>query len=146
MIVKYIASNVRPIDNLHQIFVHDGFVPMMEKMNTAAKDSGIVVFVTSSFRATSVVPGAIVPPAHKSNHLVGHGIDVNFLRGSVWYDSGAIMKDEGLIKDFIIQLESLGFRWGGRFNPCDPVHFDDGMNVNHPEEWDRLYKELHSAI
>ncbi|MEP7253536.1 MAG: peptidoglycan-binding protein, partial [Ginsengibacter sp.] len=51
------------------------FVPMLKKINDYAEQADIYVHVTSSFRTSSNVGGAIVKPATRSNHMAGHAID-----------------------------------------------------------------------
>ncbi len=58
------------------------FVPMLKKINAYAEQADIFVYVTSSFRTTTNVQGAIVKTATFSNHLAGHGIDMNIQYGN----------------------------------------------------------------
>lgn len=58
------------------------FLPMLKKINAYAEQADVYVHVTSSFRTTTNVKGAIVKPATFSNHLAGHGIDMNVLYGN----------------------------------------------------------------
>jgi hypothetical protein len=142
MIKKYEASNIHPVTTDRPIMVHDGFVEILDKMNAIAKALGIRIYVTSSFRTSTIVPGAIVEPAKMSNHMIGHAIDCNVQIGSVWYNSKAMAQPKGVLLDFILQCEALDIRWGGRFNTPDPVHFDDGLNIRHPDMWHQIYNTL----
>jgi len=126
-------------------FVHDGFIPAMNQFVGALALFGCSALIVSSFRTTTVVPGAIVTPASHSNHLIGHAIDVNLYDkdGDLWTSKYLIEpKDE--ILDFINEVSKYGIRWGGKFSTPDPVHFDDGLNVIHPDMWISLYNSLHA--
>lgn len=138
MIQEYSASNIKPFDATKPIRLHSDFIPLMDAMNEEAKKLNIIVWVMSSFRISIIVPGAIVKPAAMSNHLVGHAIDCNLELDGIWYNHTALENVSGDILDFIEKCEAIGLRWGGRFKKRDSVHFDDGINIRHPEK----YKEL----
>src|SRR5262245_57398701 len=54
------------------------FFPFLDRLNDFATDCGLEIFVTSSTREPGrTINGAIVKPATRSNHLVGHAIDMN---------------------------------------------------------------------
>ena len=111
-------------------------------MGNKAKDLGLVIHVTSSFRTSTDVPGAIVKPAKMSNHLVGHAIDCNIEEPGKYWNSEALKAPSGKVLELIEYLESLGMRWGGRFKAVDPVHFDDGLNDNYPAKWIGKFNQL----
>lgn len=139
--ITYTNTNIKGF-NGHIIQVHPDFVPYLDKMSFIAVDLSIVVQVTSSLRHSTNVPGAIVPPAKMSNHMVGMAIDCNIQRGSVWYNSVGMSHPIGAILDFIIQCEAVGIRWGGRFSKPDPVHFDYPLNLKDPDKWHSIYKSI----
>jgi hypothetical protein len=139
--ITYSNTNIKGHDG-HVITIHHDFKPYLDKMNFIAVDLSIIVQVTSSLRHSTLVPGAIVPPAKMSNHLVGHAIDCNLQIGSVWYNSKMLASPTGIVLDFILQCEAAHIRWGGRFKVPDPVHFDSGLNVLHPERWKDIYNSL----
>ena len=139
--INYTNTNIKGYQD-KVITVHEDFVPVLDRMNSFAHSLGIIVWVTSSLRHSTLVPGAIVPPAKMSNHLVGCGIDANLQIGSVWYNSKALASPTGIVLDFILQCEAAHIRWGGRFSTPDPVHFDSGLNVLHPERWKEIYEGL----
>lgn len=140
MIVNFKASNFRG-----DCFVDEDFVPYLKKMNEVLKRFNYTWIVTSSFRKTANVKGAIVTPAKKSNHMVGHAIDGNLLdnKTGVLYNSKKL--GDGLGEDDIvcaaIDVET-GLRWGDTFNVPDSVHFDDALNVTNIKLWEQKYKEL----
>lgn len=119
------------------------FVPALERINEYAKKHKVQVYITSSFRTTTVVEGAIVKPAKYSNHLIGHAIDMN-----VMYDNGQLcnstcLANENLpapVAGFIDEIRNDNtLRWGGDFNQRDVVHIDDGMNSD-MEAWNQRYE------
>lgn len=98
--------------------------------------AGVPLRVTSGFRSRADqerlwqawLSGASPYPAAKpgsSRHEVGRAVDV------VWEASGTSEPFEGawgLLGDYAERY--LGMRWGGRFRPTDPVHFEDGKVKN----------------
>ena len=141
--ITYTNTNIKGY-NGHVITIHEDFKQYLDKMNFIAVDLSIVVWVTSSLRHSTNVPGAIVTPAKMSNHLVGMAIDCNIQRGSVWYNSNGMASPIGAILDFILQCEAIGLRWGGRFAKPDPVHFDFPLNLKQPDKWHEIYNSLQS--
>jgi hypothetical protein len=119
------------------------FFPCLDRVNRFAVDCGVEVFVTSSTREPGrTVRGAIVPPASKSNHLVGHAIDMNLKSASGAFNSQALTRANRAnlppeIRRFLDLVRNDGeLRWGGDFTPDDPVHIDDGLNRTDPARWD----------
>ena len=119
------------------------FMPHLDRLNQYALDCQVKIYVTSSAREPGrSVSGAIVPPASRSNHLVGHAIDMNLQSASGFFNSsklkksnftnlpGEISKLIGLIRDDEV------LRWGGDFSPEDPVHIDDKLNHRNRDRWD----------
>lgn len=144
LLVSY--TNTRFTGN--EIIAHTGFLKALDKINTYAEKADVLIHVTSSFRKPEdKLKGAIVKPASRSNHLVGHAIDMNVRYGKNyinWCTSkelGGQDLPEPVKKfiDFICADKSL--RWGGHFKIKDPVHIDDNFNAN-AKAWDNLYKEI----
>jgi hypothetical protein len=120
------------------------FEPSMDGIRDLAKAHGLTVWVTSSLREPyKPVPGAIVEPAKFSNHHIGHGIDMNLILGQQWFRSTQLGNFEALpqpIQDFLDGVQrDLKLRWGGKFSTPDPVHIDDGLNLN---DRDRFNEKL----
>ena len=119
------------------------FILELQKINQFAAEGGLQVHVTSSVRRQGLAVGnSIVPPASRSNHLVGHAIDMNLKLDGKFFNSAMLRKSNlrrqpKAVKDFIkaIRNDSL-LRWGGDFTPQDPVHIDDGINRREPTVWD----------
>ena len=127
------------------------FVPMLEKINTYAEQAKVHIFVTSSFRTTTNVNGAIVKPATFSNHLAGHGIDINLVYGNGQLANSKVLKKYPNVpvpvKQFLKSIiDDSELRWGGKFRTTDPVHIDDGLNVKNRPKWEKRYKAMQEAV
>lgn len=118
------------------------FAPKMDIINDVCKKHGFIFVMTSSKRASTLVPGAIVTPAQMSNHLVGHGVDGNLkeIATGEYYNSTKMGDGRGNDECVIREIEALGVRWGGEFRAKDEVHFDDGLNIKDPAKWHELNK------
>jgi peptidoglycan hydrolase-like protein with peptidoglycan-binding domain len=127
------------------------FLPALTKINALAEQADVFIHVTSSFRTSTNVKGAIVKPATRSNHLAGHAIDMN-----VVYDNKTKMANSAMlgkypavpepVRLFIKSIiDDAGLRWGGQFNAKDPVHIDDGLNGD-MAKWDKRYKAMQKAV
>ncbi|RLA44659.1 MAG: hypothetical protein DRR42_20220 [Gammaproteobacteria bacterium] len=119
------------------------FLPHLDRLNQYALDCAVKIYVTSSAREPGrSVSGAIVPPASRSNHLVGHAIDMNLQSASGFFNSSKLKKTNlanlpGEIQDLLNLVKGDEvLRWGGEFNPEDPVHIDDELNRRNPNRWD----------
>jgi peptidoglycan hydrolase-like protein with peptidoglycan-binding domain len=127
------------------------FVPVLKKINDYAEQADVFVHVTSSFRTSSNVGGAIVKPATRSNHMAGHAIDMN-----VVYDnkrksanSKELAKYPAVaepVRRFIRSIiDDPGLRWGGNFQVRDTVHIDDNLNQD-MAKWDKRYQAMQKAV
>jgi len=124
------------------------FHTQLQFIDQLAGTCGVRLNITSSFRSKgAVVAGAIVPPAQRSNHLVGHAIDMNVLLGNERFDSTRLTRQTlktapAGVRAFIDQIRSHpGMRWGGDFVRADPVHIDDDLARRNPELWDRKFAD-----
>lgn len=103
--------------------------------------------IIQSFRKEGVpLSQTVVDPAKKSNHLVGHALDVNLIEKGAWCNSGCLKnppaKFKG-VKCFISRIRGDGaLRWGDDFRKRDPVHIDDALNLRNRPLYDRLYLSL----
>ena len=127
------------------------FVPMLDKINAYAEEAEVFVVVTSSFRTTTNVRGAIVKPATFSNHLVGHGIDMNLKFGNNQYANSKVLRKypdvPAPVKQFLKSIiDDPDLRWGGKFHAQDPVHIDDGLNRRDRQEWEKRYEIMQKAV
>ena len=124
---------------------HKGFAPYLDKMGEHAKGLGITIVVTSSYRTSTDVKGAIVKPATKSNHMIGFAIDCNLQVGKKIWNSEALKNPDTTIRSFIQLCIADGMRWGGNFASApDPVHFDVGINLQSGNKWEQYFKEVNT--
>jgi hypothetical protein len=125
------------------------FIDSLEKIDQFAQNNGLEIFITSSARQQGVpIGGAIVRPASRSNHLVGHGIDMNIQLNGTLFNGSRLGNFSSLppeIKAFITSIRNdPGLRWGGDFN--DPVHIDDGLNLRAPSTWDTKFPIIQAEL
>jgi len=125
------------------------FLPMLDKINAYAEAADIYVVVTSSFRTTTNVQGAIVTPATFSNHMAGHGIDMNVKYKGKLANSKVLIKHPNVpapVKQFLDSIiNDPALRWGGTFNTTDPVHIDDWLNRD-KAKWKVRYEAMQRAV
>jgi probable HAF family extracellular repeat protein len=132
------------------IWADADFFPSLAAINQAAVQNNVYVYVTSSFRPAGYDPqDAVVTPAQRSNHLVGHAIDMNVQyynsQGILTFcNSGCLATPPAPVAGFIqaVTNSGLGLRWGGTFTPRDVVHFDDNLNNNNPTLWKAKFASL----
>ena len=108
------------------------FVRALNRVANYAADAGLKIWVTSSLRPlNNQVRGAIVPPAARSCHHIGHAIDMNLMHNGTLYNSSKLKRSNlpnlpQAIQQFINAIRQDGeLRWGGDFSNEDPVHIDD---------------------
>jgi len=135
---QFTASNFRG-----DCTIDDDFESTAIKINEIAQKYNITVNINSSYRVDANVQGAIVKPATHSNHMIGHAIDCNLEYQGNLYNSTLMQSDTGIVRQFIDELKTNGIRWGGDFGKPDPVHFDDGLNINDMTAWMTKYNEIH---
>jgi hypothetical protein len=128
------------------------FVELLKVIDGYAAEAGVKLSITHSFRkAKQAIRGAIVPPAKRSNHLVGHAIDMNISLGGRLYTSRKLKKSKlkkqpKKVQAFVKRVrEDARLRWGGDFSKQDPVHIDDGLNVRNKAAWDARYRATQRA-
>lgn len=126
------------------------FLPRLKQINKHAEAANVFIHVTSSFRTSTNVNGAIVPPATFSNHLAGHGIDMNVVYDDgKWANSSVLRKYPnvpGPVRQFLKAIiDDPDLRWGGLFNTKDPVHIDDHLNKDRAQ-WKKRYKAMQKAV
>lgn len=118
----------------NKVMVDKDFTEALSRIDQYAQSCELNVWVTSSARnLNEQVRGAIVPPASKSCHHIGHAIDMNLQFKEVLYNSKKLKKSNlvnlpepiGQFIDLIRKDKEL--RWGGDFGHEDPVHIDDDL-------------------
>jgi hypothetical protein len=114
-------------------------VNMMQTIDTYAGNHNVQLVITDSFRQLGqAVQNPIVPPANVGNHHAGHAIDMNIRHNNILYNSSTLNPNNfnnlpQEVRDFLTDIRNdPGLRWGGDFGQADPVHIDDGLNVNNP--------------
>ena len=127
------------------------FLPSLKLINSYAEQADVYIHVTSSFRTTTNVKGAIVKPSKTSNHLVGHGIDMNIIYGNNQWANSAVLgkypKVPAPVKQFIKSIiDDSTLRWGGKFRSKDPVHIDDNLYHTDSKKWHRRYQAMQKAV
>ena len=133
------------------ILTDKDFIPALERINEYAAKHEVQIHITSSFRKTAIVRGAIVTPAKMSNHMIGHAIDMNIKYGenySKWCNSSCLAKSNlpEPIANFIQEIRNDNeLRWGGDFNKRDTVHIDDHFNKN-SEKWELKYEQIQRSL
>jgi hypothetical protein len=117
-----------------EILVHTDFAGKLGgTMNQGAKEIGVVLHLNQTFRRQGVPPaGAVVAPATRSQHLVGHAADLNIVDGSTVNTNAMFSSGDQTAKAnrFIAAVKPQGLRWGGDFQARDFVHFDDFLDPN----------------
>jgi hypothetical protein len=125
------------------------FTDSLDSINQHASANAVDLHVTSSFRTSTDVPGAIVTPAKMSNHMAGHAIDMNVKYGEKkdqWCNSTCLGGTlPAGVKEFIKAIQDdSSLRWGGDFDTKDPVHIDDNLNAD-TEAWKKRKEATQAA-
>lgn len=129
-------------------YVHTGFKGAIININRYAWQCRVKVVLTSSFRKDNgkKLVGATYTPSKRSNHFVGHAIDMNLKYGNRLCNSVCLRNKKNHsvgVKCFIQKIKGdAGLRWGGDFSNPDPVHIDDEINIKKSAEYRRLYRSL----
>jgi hypothetical protein len=125
-----------------EVTVDSDFLNKVILISDYSAKNSILILVQQSFRIVGEkIDNAIVKPILRSNHFVGHAIDLNIEYDGIWYNSTKLRKYNELpeaIINFITFCRINGIRWGGDFIVQDVVHFDDNIEENNPI----LYNEL----
>ena len=136
----HLQDNFQTIPNpsVHDgdLVVDAGFLSGLKKLEDAAALAKVTIKINQAFRvAGAPVGGAVVTPASKSQHLIGHAIDCNVQDGSTLVTSHVFAADTqpAATQAFVKAAKAAGLRWGGDFTERDFVHFDDFVNPEGPE-------------
>ena len=146
-LVEVDLSNMRGYRG-KQILVHRDFYPSLKEMNRLAEVRDITIILNQGYRhPKQKVKGAIVGPATFSNHQAGFAIDCNLKWKGEIYTSKHLSKMKFAllphsVSEFITETKTrIGMRWGGDFQPEDPVHFDLPVNLENRSEWKSAQQE-----
>lgn len=122
-----------------EVLVNGDFTGL-DTLNTLARTANLQLRLNQAFRVQGVAPrGAVVPPAGRSQHLIGHAVDLNIVVGttvvvSANYIGGTAPKEA---TDFAAAAKAQGLRWGYDFAPRDPPHYD--QRVSDATEYDMKF-------
>lgn len=125
------------------------FLPALGQLEHLAGGHDLTLYVTHAARLQrQTLADAVVRPATRSNHLVGHAIDCNVRSRGRLYRSVELGDGGSLpapIRAFLDAVRAHGtLRWGGDFG--DPVHFDDALNLRAPAVWDEKFPVVQAAL
>jgi hypothetical protein len=128
----------KPVVFMHYSFVGEtarvdqDFVPDLQRLSEYASQCNLKIWVTSSLRPlNNQFKGAIVKPAARSCHHIGHAIDINLFYEDAIYNSKMLLKSnhinlsDNITRFFELIREDKILRWGGDFRTEDPVHIDN---------------------
>ncbi|PCK08994.1 MAG: hypothetical protein COA42_06160 [Alteromonadaceae bacterium] len=115
----------------NEIIISSGALQLLKDLNSQAKAKKVTIKINQAFRVHGVkVTGAVVPPASKSQHLIGHAIDCNIVDGDNWNNIKTFKNNKASdnAKKLIKKLKELSYRWGGDFTKVDTPHFDKKLS------------------
>ena len=130
-----------PSVNSDELVVSHELVAYLQKANQKASELSVELKLNQTMRVNGVpVSGAVVTPASKSQHLIGHALDCNIIDGENWNNSTAFANNNETenAKKFIKAMKEDGLRWGGDFSNVDTPHFDKQV-VSSSENYDFKY-------
>ena len=124
------------------VLAHRDFHEALRRLNGYAVESSVKIEVLHSFRKRDGWDEGVELPAHKrSNHLVGHAIDMNLIVEGQRLNSRKLLRAHwsdlpNSAKEWIqLVREDETLRWGGDFVRPDPVHIDDDLYRRQPSLW-----------
>src|SRR5581483_8783329 len=113
------------------------FFGALDALCGCARGNGVTLHVTASYRAPDPAAAETVDdPAKADNHEAGHALDVEVQypneEGQPALCDAGCLGGESLppsVQGFLDCAQQAGLRWGGRFDPPDPGHLDDGLSA-----------------
>lgn len=102
-----------PNINAGELLVSSSLVDYLKSANKKAKELSLSIMLNQTTRVNGVkVSGAVVTPASKSQHLIGHAIDCNIVDGDNWNSSKTFKdkKESENAKKFIAAMKENGMR------------------------------------
>lgn len=133
------------------VVASSNFVDGLIEINQAAYNNNVMVNVTDGHirNAFEKVSGAIVQQSDMSNHYTGSAIDMNVISNKTGQNcnskclgTNSMSPD---VKGFIGDISSSpNLRWGGEWSGSDydPVHIDNGFNINNFEGWKSEFQAI----
>lgn len=116
-----------------EVVISKAALPLLKELNKLAKEKKVNIKINQALRIVGVaVSGAVVTPASKSQHLIGHAFDLNIVDGTNWNTSANFKKktESDNAKKIIKSLKSDSYRWGGDWGTPDTPHFDSKLDSN----------------
>lgn len=115
-----------------EIIVNIDFVPSLRAIDECARKNKVQILINQAFRDQKVSPtGAVYVPANKSQHYIGHALDLNIKDNNIINTSNLFIENRASSAaiSFIKDVKSKGLRWGGDFKrngraAPDWPHFD----------------------
>jgi hypothetical protein len=110
-----------------EVLANQGFVTGLDSLNSAAAGASVRLHLNQTYRRQDVPPsGAVVPPATRSQHLIGQAVDLNIVDGATVVSSAMFLNNTATSAAVALvqAARNTGLRWGGDFSQRDPVHFD----------------------
>lgn len=114
-----------------EVLVNTDFTGL-DTLNTVASAASVQLRLNQTFRVQGIAPrGAVVAPATRSQHLIGHAVDLNIVVGTTVVVSSAFIAGTAPKEatDFVTSVKAQGLRWGGDFGDRDPPHFDQQVTA-----------------
>ena len=155
---QWVSSGIEPLlgcPNLvgEKILAHRDFHGALRRLNGYAVQCDIKIDVLHSFRQRdSWVDGLVLPPHKRSNHLVGHAIDMNLIVDGKRLNSRILNRVQwselpsSAQKWIRLVRGDETLRWGGDFVGPDPVHIDDDLYRRQPSVWLRKLQKISASI
>lgn len=116
----------------NEFVISEVLLEYLKKADAKAHELCLTIKINDALRVVGIpVSGAVVKPAKRSQHFIGHAIDCNLIDGDNWNSSKTFKEgnETDNAKSFIKAMKEYGMRWGGDFakktsKGYDPVHFD----------------------
>ena len=132
------------------VTVDSDFIGKIRLIEAYAVENNLEIVIQQSFRVLGEkVENKIVNPYFRSNHFVGHAIDINIKFNGILFNSTKMKKYDELpyeVKSFIQYCRNNGIRWGGDFTIPDVVHFDDGIGDLNYLIYNRLFSKYQKVF
>jgi len=125
-----------PDANGDEVLASKDFVAGLDSLDDAAGTNDVKLSLNQTFRVQNMPPsGAVVTPATRSQHLIGHAVDLNIVDGKTTVTSAMFINKTATdaANKLVADAKATGLRWGGDFSPIDPPHFDLQVPANNSD-------------
>jgi len=131
------------------ILAHVDFHAALRRLDEYALRVGVRIHVERSFRRLEEDDAeASGRRPRRSNHSVGHAIDVSLIVAGEHLEGARLGRDRlrelpAAVRYLVQQIrQDVDLRWGGDFVRPEPSHIDDDLYRRAPEQWWRTLKSL----